>query len=216
MTRGGCFDGRFCFMREPMKIFCFFGDSITLGVNDAPCGGWVTRLAGKAAEKGLNVPPDTFYNLGVRKNSSRAILERWEAEFKARAIEGCPAYLVFCFGTVDMAAPHAVPNVPVGESAANAREILRKAKEYGTVLMVSAPPVKNEEHNQRLEALCTAYSAICRTVEVPFVDIFHPLMDAGYVDDLADGVHPGARGNDMIAALLADSAPMLASFAEEE
>ena len=195
-----------------MKLFYFFGDSVTLGVNDAPAGGWVARLAGKAAGKGLNVPPDTFYNLGVRKNSSRSILARWEAEYKARAMEGCPSVLAFCFGTVDMVAPHATPNVPVGESAANAREILLKAKEYGTVLMLSAPPVKDEEHNQRLEALCTAYAAICRSIDVPFVDIFHPLMEAGYIDDLADGIHPGPQGNELIASLLAEHPEMLKTF----
>ena len=197
-----------------MKLFYFFGDSVTLGVSDAPAGGWVARLAGKAAEKGLNVPPDTFYNLGVRKNSSRDIHARWESEYKARAMEGCPATLVFCFGTVDMAAPHAVPNVPVGESAANAREILMKAKEYGSVVLVSAPPVKDEEHRQRIEALCTAYASIAKAVDVPFVDIFHPLIEAGYVDDLADGVHPGPRGNAMIAELLADSEAMQKTFAD--
>jgi len=197
-----------------MKLFFFFGDSVTLGVNDAAAGGWVARLAEKAAAKGLPVPPDTFYNLGVRKNSSRAVLARWEAEYQARAMEGCPAHLVFCFGTVDMAAPHAVPNVPVGESAANAREILQKAKEYGSVVMVSAPPVKDGEHNQRLEALCTAYAAICKAVDVPFVDIFHPLLEAGYLDDLADGIHPGPKGNAMIAGLLAEAEALRKSFAE--
>ena len=196
-----------------MKLFYFFGDSVTLGVNDAPAGGWVARLAGKAADRGLSVPPDTFYNLGVRKNSSRDILARWESEYKARAIEGCPATLVFCFGTVDMAAPHAVPNVPVGESAANAREMLAKAKEHGSVILVSAPPVKDEEHCQRIEALCTAYASIAKAVDVPFVDIFHPLLELGYVDDLADGVHPGPRGNEMIADLLADSEAMKKTFA---
>ena len=195
-----------------MKLFYFFGDSVTLGVNDAPAGGWVARLAGKAAEKGLNVPPDTFYNMGVRKNSSRDILARWEAEYKARAMEGCPATLVFCFGTVDMATPHAVPNVPVGESAANAREILMKAREYGSVVFVSAPPVKDEEHCQRIEALCTAYAAIAKAVDVPFIDIFHPLMELGYVEDLADGVHPGPRGNEMIAELLSSSDAMRKTF----
>lgn len=197
-----------------MKLFFFFGDSVTLGVNDAPAGGWVARLAGKAAEKGLNVPPDTFYNMGVRKNSSRDILARWESECKARSMEGCPATLVFCFGTVDMAAPHAVPNVPVGESAANAREILMKAREYGSVVLVSAPPVKDEEHRQRIEALCTAYASIAKAADVPFVDIFHPLMELGYVDDLADGVHPGSRGNAMIAELLASSEAMQKTFAD--
>ena len=195
-----------------MKLFFFFGDSVTLGVSDAPAGGWVARLAGKAAQKGLNVPPDTFYNMGVRKNSSRAVLARWESEFKARAMEDCPSTLVFCVGTVDMAAPNAVPNVPVGESAANVREMLLKAKEYGSVILVSAPPVKNEEHCQRLEALCTAYSSIAKAVEVPFVDIFHPLMEAGYADELADGIHPGPRGNEMIADLLAESEAMRKTF----
>ena len=55
-----------------MKTFFFFGDSITLGVNDAPAGGWVGRFAGLAAQAGLPVPPSTFYNLGVRKHAAAA------------------------------------------------------------------------------------------------------------------------------------------------
>lgn len=187
-----------------MKIFYCFGDSITLGVNDAASGGWVARLAGLAAQKGLPVPPDTFYNLGVRKHSSRQILERWEAEYKARALEGTQAHFLFCFGTVDMVAPSGRPMVAVGESAANAREILSKARDMGKTVLVSPPPVKDEEHCQRLEALCTAYSTICDSVGVPFLDVFHPLKDAGYVDDLADGIHPGAAGNAILASLLAE------------
>lgn len=198
-----------------MKIFHFFGDSVTLGVNDAPAGGWVSRLAGKAAQAGLSVPPDTFYNMGVRRNSSRMILDRFEAEFKARAMEGVPSYLLFCFGTVDMAAPKGFPNIPVGESSANARDILLKAKTFGATALVSAPPVADKEHCQRLDALCTAYAAICSAVDVPFVDIFHPLLKSGYVNDLADGVHPGPAGNDMIASALLQ-APELADWFKNE
>ncbi|HJD97974.1 GDSL-type esterase/lipase family protein [Mailhella massiliensis] len=199
-----------------MKIFHFFGDSVTLGVNDAPAGGWVARLAGKAAAAGLQVPPDTFYNMGVRKNSSAMILERWKREFQARAMEGVPSFLIFCFGTVDMAAPQGSPNLPVGESAANAREILQKAKDYGSVVLISAPPVKDEAHCARLESLCTAYAAICAAVDVPFIDIFHPLLNAGYVQDLTDGVHPGPAGNEMIAEALIQSAPLKHWFSENE
>ena len=198
-----------------MKIFHFFGDSVTLGVTDAPAGGWVCRLAGKAAQAGLSVPPDTFYNMGVRRNSSRMILARFETEFKARVMEGVPSYLLFCFGTVDMAAPKGFPNIPVGESAANAREILLKAKTFGSTALVSAPPVADKEHCQRLDALCTAYASICAAVEVPFVDIFHPLLKSGYVEDLADGVHPGPAGNDMIASALLQ-APELADWFKNE
>lgn len=199
-----------------MKIFHFFGDSVTLGVNDAPAGGWVARLAGKAANAGLSVPPDTFYNMGVRKNSSRMILERWESEFTARIIEGVPSYLLFCFGTVDMAAPKGFPNVPMGESAANARDILLKAKTYGSVALVSAPPVADTEHCQRLDALCTAYASICTSIGVPFIDIFHPLLNKGYVQDLADGVHPGPVGNDLIASELLHASELADWFKNEK
>ena len=61
-----------------MKTFFFFGDSITLGVNDTLAGGWIGRFAGLASQRaGLPVPPSTFYNLGVRKHSSLQIRERW-------------------------------------------------------------------------------------------------------------------------------------------
>ena len=188
-----------------MKICYFFGDSVTLGVNDAPAGGWVARFAGKAEQEGLLKSPDTFYNLGVRKNSSRMILDRWEEEYKVRTIEGVPSYMLFCFGTVDMAAPRGSVNIPIGESAANARDILQAARQYGSVALMSAPPVKDGEHNQRLDSLCTAYAAICASIGVPFIDVYHPLMKGGYVDDLSDGVHPGATGNDLIAGILAHS-----------
>lgn len=47
-----------------MKTFFFFGDSITLGVNDTLAGGWIGRFAGLASQRaGLPVPPSTFYNL---------------------------------------------------------------------------------------------------------------------------------------------------------
>ena len=118
-------------------------------------------------------------------------------------------------GTVDMAAPKGFPNIPVGESAANARDILMKAKTFGTTALVSAPPVADTEHCQRLDALCSAYAAICSAVDVPFVDIFPPLLKSGYVKDLADGVHPGPAGNDMIASALLH-APELASWFKNE
>ena len=114
-----------------------------------------------------------------------------------------------------MAAPKGFPNIPVGESAANAREILLQAGKYAPTALVSAPPVTDTEHCQRLDALSTAYSAICSAINVPFIDIFHPLLREGYTQDLADGVHPGPVGNDMIASLIL-KAPELSSWFKNE
>lgn len=199
-----------------MNIFYFFGDSVTLGVNDASAGGWVARLAGMAAAQGLQVPPDTFYNLGARKHSSAMIMQRWEGEYLARAIEGVCPFLIFCFGTVDMASPKGAVNISTEESASHAREILQKAKTYGKAALISAPPVKDAAHCARLESLCAAYASVCTGIGVPFIDIFHPLLQNGYVNDLADGVHPGSAGNNMIAHEIIKAAPLKQWFCQGE
>lgn len=184
-----------------MKTFFFFGDSITLGVNDAPAGGWVGRFAGLAAQAGLPVPPSTFYNLGVRKHASRHIRQRWLSEYRARLNDATVPYLLFCFGTVDMAAPQGSVVVPLEESLENARAVLSEARREAPVLMISAPPVKNPEHQQRIVQLDEAYAKLCRELGVEYLDLQAELPSA-YVEDLADGLHPGARGNLLIAERL--------------
>ena len=185
-----------------MKTFFFFGDSITLGVNDALAGGWVGRFAGLAAQAGLPVPPSTFYNLGVRKHASRHIRQRWLSEYRARLNDATVPYLLFCFGTVDMAAPQGSVAVPLEESLENARSILSEARREAPVLMISAPPVKNPEHQQRIVQLDKAYAKLCRELGVEYLDLQAELPSA-YVENLADGLHPGARGNLIAERLLA-------------
>ena len=186
-----------------MKILYFFGDSTTLGVGDMESGGWPVRLTALLSQEGLFSSPDTIYNLGVRKDSSDMIAKRWKKEFNSRVIERTQACLLFCFGTVDAAAPHGSMNIPVGESAANARTILVNASQAGKTIFISPFPVRDDAHRQRIETLCTAYSSICKAINVPYIDIFHQLNCPQFLDDLADGVHPEAVGNQLIATLLA-------------
>ncbi len=185
-----------------MKQLFFFGDSITLGVGDQNFTGWPAALAQMLAAQGTIAPPDTIYNLGARKNSSADIAARWRQEFTRRHIPGTGACFVFCFGTVDMAAPQGRINVPVGESAANARAVLSEAQQSGRVLLVSPPPVADSAHSARLETLGRAYSAICAELAVPFADLYHAVDAPAFLRDLADGVHPGAEGNRLIAEAL--------------
>lgn len=142
-----------------MKTFFFFGDSITLGVNDTLAGGWIGRFAGLASQRaGLPVPPSTFYNLGVRKHSSLQIRERWASEYRSRVNDATVPYLIFCFGTVDMAAPNGNVAVPMQESTQNAQAILSEAQMKAPVLMMGPPPVKNPDHLERLNKLNETYA----------------------------------------------------------
>ena len=185
-----------------MKTFFFFGDSITLGVNDTLAGGWIGRFAGLASQRaGLSVPPSTFYNLGVRKHSSLQIRERWASEYRSRVNDATVPYLVFCFGTVDMAAPNGNVVVPMQESIQNAQAILSEAQMEAPVLMMGPPPVKNPDHLERLNKLNETYAGLCLDLGVAYLRSSKGLP-AVYVADLDDGLHPGKTGNMLIAEQL--------------
>ena len=86
--------------RSTTETFFFFGDSLTLGVNDnAMPGGWVSRLVLLGSQAGwYDMPPATFYNLGVRRHTSTDIAARWQAEVASRQIPGTINHLAFCPG----------------------------------------------------------------------------------------------------------------------
>lgn len=196
-----------------MKLFFFFGDSVTLGVCDPAAGGWPARFAGELLTSGLASLPDTFHNLGVRKNSSAMVAARWEGECRTRSMEGVVNKLLFMFGTVDMAAPKGHPNIPEDQSIANMLDILELAAKAGDVLMVSAPPVADEAHDKRLAALAQVQAAACDDADIPFFDLHAALAARGYRSLLVDSVHPGPEGNALIASVLAE-APEVQAWAK--
>lgn len=200
-----------------MKQFFFWGDSITLGVNDPKGYGWVGQFFnGIIDNHDLPVPPTTFYNLGVRKHSSREIRERWVTELSNRQFPSARNYLIFCFGTVDTVLVNGTPNVCNDESVSNARSILSAAKELGDVLLMSAPPVKDKGHSDRISTLMLGYAQVCTEIDVPFLDIFTPLSEEQhYLDSLKDAIHPDAKGNGLIAGILLNSSAVQRWMQEE-
>lgn len=186
-----------------MKTFFFFGDSLTLGVNDKSMLGWTGRFASTLA---LPVPPTTFYNLGVRKQTSKAIASRWKDEVQLRALPEADVRIMFCFGVVDMAAPKGAPIIPLGQSVMNLEQLLEDVTTTylsESVRIVSPFPVVLAEHCGRIEELNSAYAAVCRKYGVEYVDIFsHLVRSDAYMNDLSDGIHPGGRGCALIADYL--------------
>lgn len=86
--------------RDHTDTWFFFGDSVTLGVNDnVTPGGFVSRLALKGAQKGLyEFPPATFYNLGARRQTMAQIQDRFKREYEARLMPGIRSRFAFCTG----------------------------------------------------------------------------------------------------------------------
>ena len=198
-----------------MKSFFFFGDSLTLGVNDPSFLGWVNRFMLLTS---LPVPPTTVYNLGARKHSSKDIAARWQQEVACRTLQDADTRIMFSFGVVDMVANEAGTLVGEKDSVHNLRCILQQAKELygaGNIIVMSPLPVKQPAHQERILQLGQAYSAACAELDIAYIDIATALLQtSGYIADLADNVHPAAAGCTCISQLLWQN-PLVQRWAQQ-
>lgn len=172
---------------------CFVGDSFVNGTGDETALGWAGRLCSDANARGFAV---TYYNLGVRRNTRRDVLRRWEHECSLRLPNTCDGRVVISCGVNDTAIEDGSLRVPPDESRANVREILRIAKKY-EVLMLGPPPVADDEQNGRILGLTWAFADEAKLLGVPFIDLFSPLSsDVAYEAEIAnnDGAHPKSGG----------------------
>ena len=185
--------------REHTDTWFFFGDSITLGVNDnEQPGGYVSRLALlAAADKAFAMPPATFYNLGARRQTLSQIEARFEQEYTARLMPGIRSRLAFCTGTVDIKGG--------ADPVQLSRDVLRlvtRAKDIAPTLFICPFPVADETSNKALATFAALAKEACRSLNVPCINIFDALLAQDFCSLLTDAVHPGPQGNALIARLL--------------
>ncbi len=181
---------------------CFIGDSFVNGTNDPHCLGWAGRLAAAARRKGHAL---TYYNLGVRRETSADIAARWQAEIGPRLPPTCHPHLVFSFGANDTAFDTGSRRIDEGETLEHAQTILRTARELGAVLMIGPPPVADKEHNERIARLSRQLGTVADGAGVRFLPVFdHLVQDETWMREVAasDGAHPGAEGYTQLAAIV--------------
>lgn len=152
-----------------MLRICFFGDSFVNGTGDDECLGWPGRVAAAARRAGRDV---TFYNLGIRRDTSEDLAGRWREEARRRLPPGCDPRLAFAFGSNDCASDErGSPRVPFARTLANAERILRNAKALAPTLMIGPPPILDDaDADARIRLLSDALDLLCRRIGVPFLD----------------------------------------------
>ena len=190
-------------MNQDIRI-CFVGDSFVNGTGDETALGWAGRLSAAANARGT---PVTYYNLGIRRNTSRDILLRWENECALRLPESCDGRVVLSCGVNDTVIENGSVRIRPEESRANVREILRGAKKY-KVLMLGPPPVGEGEQNERIMALSQAFAHEAKALGVPYIDFFTWLAsDAAYRHEVSsnDGSHPRSGGYAKMAHIVLSS-----------
>jgi lysophospholipase L1-like esterase len=187
----------------PDVRICFVGDSFVAGTGDPDGHGWVSRVCRDARRRGVNV---TGYNLGVRRDTSRDVAQRWRDECARRLPAPLDGRVVFSFGVNDTTIIDGARRIEIDESIANTNAIFAGARALYAVLMVGPPPVAEAEQNARIEALSARLAEAAATHGVRYLDTFATLRhSATWMREVAqnDGSHPQGAGYDELARLIA-------------
>lgn len=189
-------------MSNPDLRICFVGDSFVNGTGDSTLLGWTGRVCQFASQRGV---PLTYYNLGVRRETSADIGVRWQFEVMARLPEGCDGRVVFSFGANDTTWERGGVRVKTSDSLRHTGMILLVAKRQYPVLMVSPPAIADEAQNERIAELVGYQRQICEGFEIPYLDVFTPLRRSPvWMTEVrsGDGAHPNAAGYAELAQLV--------------
>lgn len=212
--------------RKSFSRICFVGDAFTVGAGDEHASGWTGRIAAREWANGHDV---TVYNLGVRANSTRAILSRWKSECEVRLPPSANGRLVFMFGGND--AKEEVGkgiDVPLEESVANARAIMSAAAQWLPTLWIGLIPMDDNKvypkllngpqyrfSNARQAEYNARYAELARDLGIPFLDLHTPLLNDPRwpaLTQAGDGSNPAAEGYDLVARMIGDWAAWRAWF----
>lgn len=189
-------------MASDLRVY-FLGDSFVAGTGDPDHLGWTGRLAARTHQAGQ---PLTAYNLGVRRQTSTEIRQRWFAECAPRLPTGCDGRLVVSFGVNDTTVEDGRQRVDTATSITNLTDLLGGARRTGwPTLVIGPPPIADPAHNSRTERLDQQLQNTATELNVPYVSPFAALSrSAVWMRQVAagDGAHPAGEGYAMLADLL--------------
>lgn len=177
---------------------CVVGDSFVAGVGDPEHRGWVGRVAADV--------PMTVYNLGVRRETSRDVLDRWAAECRPRLPDGVEGRVVVSFGVNDTTLGGGRRRVAPDESVHHLGALLDGARAAGwPALVIGPPPVADVAQTERIASLSAAFGRCCAARIVAYLPVVEALRtDPVWTAEVAegDGSHPGGGGYSRLAALV--------------
>lgn len=192
-------------MTKDLRI-CFVGDSFVNGTGDETKLGWTGRVC--AALEANNPELEiTFYNLGIRRDTSEDIRRRFKQEISARLEGDFDTLVVFSFGVNDTTIENAALRVSSTRSLENAQMILPDTKNRHLVLMVGPPPIEDDAQNGRIADLDKALKQLCEEIRVPYLSVIDRLVgEPVWRVEVAsnDGAHPRSGGYSILADYILD------------
>jgi lysophospholipase L1-like esterase len=188
---------------------CFIGDSFVNGTGDPQMLGWAGRLCVLAQQPEQDI---TYYNLGIRRNTSTDILQRWN-EIALRQQPDCDNRIVLSCGVNDTVFENGNLRVNLDTSIQNIQKLLVLMQKIpspkdATGLVIGPPPVNDDQQNQRIQTLSNAMQIETEKAGLPFIPLFDTLVqDQAYLTEIAqnDGAHPTSTGYDKMTQLILQS-----------
>lgn len=181
---------------------CFLGDSFVNGAGDPELLGWTGRLAHDLAQQGHRL---TYYNLGIRGETSSGLRQRFEQELSLRFNEQQPALIVLSFGANDTAFELGKPRVATRQTLANLVWLIQHLPPQHQLMIIGPPLVADPAHNQRIRQLSAAMSPICGQAGIPYLDTSQALASKwAWMNEVKriDGAHPQAGGYAVLADMV--------------
>ena len=191
-----------------------FGDSITFGRGNNLNRGWCGRLRKYFESKDYF---NCLYNLGICGDTTNNLLERFDAEAKARVKfvrNQDRQVIIFSIGINDsrLLGKDKIPEIEIDKFEQNIQILIDKAKNYTKeILLIGLTPVDesitlNYENtiftNERVKQFNDKVKELCQKNNLPFFDIFQKFSKLNYQKLLDDGLHPNSEGYEEIFNLI--------------
>ncbi len=204
------------------KNILVFGASETYGFWD-PEGGWVTRLRkfidAENIQKHLTDSNfNLIYNLGISDETSGDVLERFEAETKARFWGEAENIVIFAIGDNDALFNNKTRTneTPLDKFENNLKKLIEIAKNYyQKIIFIGSFPTdgrvdpmpwlpdcsyKTEDIKKYNEMV----RLVCEVNKVEFIEIYQKYINQDHSRFLADGIHPNSEGHEIIFEAVKD------------
>lgn len=170
----------------------FLGDSLTAGLGLGEEAAYPAIVGELLAARGVAV---RIVNAGVSGDTSAGGLARLDWLLSLH-----PDILVVALGAND-----GLRGQPVASIEANLREIVRRARAAGSRVVLAGmkmPPNYGPDYTREFQAL---YERLARELQLPFVPFLLEGVAADPKLNQADGIHPTAEGQRIVARLVADA-----------
>jgi hypothetical protein len=78
----------------------------------------------------------------------------------------------------DTSIENAKTRISITESIANIHYILNEAKKLYPIVVISTPPIANDEQDQRIANLSQEFTLVCQELNIRYLNIFSKLISS--------------------------------------